>query len=84
MESVFVIGIGCVAWTVIEVFRLSSTSVTVAMPAAGAQRMAEAPSHGVSPKRPSPARVSRSGKAPRFAAWDDRGRPVTVEDLGRA
>jgi hypothetical protein len=35
------------------------------------------------PMRPRTATQSRAGTR-RFAAWDERGRPIVVEDLGRA
>ncbi len=83
MESVFVIGLGCVAWTAIEVFRLSSTSATIAMPAA-TRPLGTAQQTGAGRSPQSTPSAERAARTPRFAAWDDRGRPVSVEDLGRA
>lgn len=64
-------GLACVAWTTFEVIGLLRTATVSGRPApreARAQRVRFAPG---SPERPG-----------RFAAWDDRGRPITVEDLG--
>ena len=83
MESVFVIGLGCVGWTAFEVFRLASTSVTIAVPA-GARAMRPLNPCEASRTGQASSPAEHSGRVPRFAAWDDRGRPVTVEDLGRA
>jgi hypothetical protein len=83
MEGVFVIGVGCVAWTAIELFRMSSTSVTIAMPATS-RSMHTRPQAAPRAPAQSPNHAARPSRTPRFTAWDDRGRPVTVEDLGRA
>jgi len=69
-----VLGWACVAWTSFELIRLwnaSQVQVRVRDDIASARR------HGSTPPRRSHAHFDR------FAAWDDRGRPIVVEDLGK-
>lgn len=62
---VYVLGLCCVAWTIVELVRLSEP------------RAAFQPSRPTSaPKRPGHA----PRRAP-LAAWDEHGRPVFVEDV---
>jgi len=60
----------CVAWTAFELFRLARGDVRPAFATLGDEPIAEP-----TPRSPRPRRRN-------FAAWDDRGRPVEVEDLG--
>lgn len=64
------LGMTCVAWTAYEILRLVQAAArpTHAEGIAGGE--ASRPS-------PRPRRV-------RFAAWDEQGRPIDVEDLGQA
>jgi len=64
-------GIACVAWTAFELLQLSR--IQTAAPVASRA------------SRPAPddrGRADALGRSRRFAAWDDRGRPIHVEDLG--
>ena len=64
VSMVFVLGMVCVAWTVLELVRLSrETPSLVGSRSTG--------------RRPAP---SRPRHAP-LAAWDDQGRPISVEDV---
>lgn len=63
------LGIVCVAWTSFELARMSSAG---AVPVA---ERAKGPAAGCA--RTGPRRKRR------FAAWDDQGRSISVEDLGR-
>ena len=65
------IGIACVAWTAMELLRMSAAATRVVPDGAGRT--------GVRPPN-----AARGRRAKRFAAWDDRGRPIDVEDLGTA
>ncbi|MBK7947653.1 MAG: hypothetical protein IPK00_02660 [Deltaproteobacteria bacterium] len=62
---VYVLGLGCIAWTIFELARLAQPTPSLARAASptGSQR----PS-------PGPKRVP-------LAAWDDQGRPICVEDV---
>ena len=63
------LGIVCVAWTATELLRMS---------AAALQSAPASPRNATAP-------ASRTGpRSKRFAAWDDHGRPIDVEDLGPA
>lgn len=64
-------GIACVAWTAFELLQLSRVR-----PAAPAVSREPLRSHD------DRARADARGRSARFAAWDDRGRPIHVEDLG--
>jgi len=64
-------GIACVAWTAFELLQLSGVRT------AGSAAAREIPH----PHEDRP-RAAAPGRARRFAAWDDRGRPIHVEDLG--
>ena len=67
------LGCACVAWTAFELFRLARSETRPAFATSGADPIStEAPS-----------RPHAAGRR-RFAAWDDRGRPIEVEDLGHA
>ena len=61
------LGMTCVAWTAYEIVRLAQR---VRRPVLGAEAAGSDPS------------TSRPRRR-RFAAWDDRGRPIDVEDLGQ-
>ncbi len=68
---VTVVGIACVAWTIYEVVRLARGK-----PVLG-------PTIGASPRDEAAAGESwRGPRASHFAAWDDHGRPIAVEDIG--
>lgn len=70
------IGIVCVVWTATELLRMSAA-------AAGAHADAAATEpHGRSGARDTAPKARTRSR--RFAAWDDRGRPIEVEDLGPA
>lgn len=62
------LGMTCVAWTAYEIVRLVQRA---RRPVLGAEAAAS------DPRTPRPPRR-------RFAAWDDRGRPIDVEDLGQS
>ncbi len=62
------LGMACVAWTAYEILRLVELGRRAGLGTEGPRTTAHA---------------SRS-RGRRFAAWDDRGRPIHVEDLGRA
>ena len=68
------IGIACVAWTATELLRMSAAAVAeVSAPdAASSTTRTEGEPGARAPRR----------RAKRYAAWDDRGRPIEVEDLG--
>ena len=66
---VILLGVACVAWTALELNRLMR-----AQPAFGPAARVSSHDSGTGPRR--------SPRVGRFAAWDDRGRPITVEDLG--
>ena len=66
------LGLFCLAWTTLELGRLAR--------AAAIRREAMA-SLGAEPLRAARAEASTGG-AGRFAAWDDDGRAIHVEDLG--
>jgi hypothetical protein len=62
---VYVLGLCCVAWTLVELVQLAQKTPTLA-------RAAEP----IRPHRP----TSGPRRAP-LAAWDDQGRPIVVEDV---
>ncbi len=64
-------GIACVAWTAFELLELSRVR-----PDAGAA------SRPFSRPHDNHRRTAPTGRSRRFAAWDDHGRPIDVEDLG--
>lgn len=64
---ILLLGMTCVAWTAYEIVRL-------VQPARGPVLGAEGAASASHPSRP---------RRRRFAAWDDRGRPIDVEDLGQ-
>lgn len=65
------LGIACVAWTTFELIRLGQAEPRHRAEAKGGLRRAATVRSSYSPRRP------------RFTAWDDHGRPITVDDLGR-
>ena len=69
------VGIACVAWTVVELAGLIHAQAP-AFPGSSAAASAS------SKKRS--ARGFSAGRGRRFRAWDDRGHSIVVEDLGRA
>ena len=62
------LGMVCVAWTAYEISRLVARVVRPVL-------AAEGPDSEERPPRP---------RRRRFAAWDERGCPIDVEDLGQA
>lgn len=62
---VYVLGLGCIAWTIFELARLAQPTPSLARTAS--------PLRSPRPS-PSPKRVP-------LAAWDDQGRPIFVEDV---
>lgn len=62
---VYVLGLGCIAWTIFELARLAQRTPSYAK--AASPTRSERPS-------PGPKRVPLS-------AWDDQGRPIFVEDV---
>lgn len=62
------LGMACVVWTAYEISRLAQRAGRPVL-------TGEAPDSD--PRSPRPRRR-------RFAAWDDLGRPIDVEDLGPA
>jgi len=62
---VYVLGLCCVAWTIVELVRLASLPKSVPQPIPVARAMRS----GGGPRR-----------VP-LAAWDEQGRPVFVEDV---
>ena len=73
------LGIACVAWTGSELIRLALAALR------DAQMQPLQPSahrnSGARQDRSNP-KAQNAARARRFAAWDDRGRPIDVEDLG--
>ncbi len=67
------LGWACVAWTIAEALRMVAGALRSSAPAAQTAHAHAAARTG--------ARARRGAR--RFAAWDDRGRPIDVEDLGR-
>ena len=68
---VYLLGLACVAWTIFELAALVRAA-SEAQRRAGVA-VANAP-------QSEPAGRARSRRIP-LAAWDDRGRPITVEDV---
>ena len=65
----FVLGMGCVLWTVYELFRLSAeTPALVRTPTAA-------------PERPVRAERRKRRRHPNLAAWDRSGETLVVEDV---
>ncbi|MFO0687560.1 MAG: hypothetical protein U0900_02525 [Myxococcota bacterium] len=64
---VYVLGLGCVAWTIVELMQLARPIPTLAR--AGEPERSRSPRSGAAPRR-----------AP-LAAWDEQGRPIFVEDV---
>ncbi|MEM9176354.1 MAG: hypothetical protein AAGC67_14090 [Myxococcota bacterium] len=62
------LGMACVAWTAFEIARLVQRTGRPSLAAEGP---------------PAEARPPRRRRR-HFAAWDERGRPIDVEDLGQA
>ena len=62
------LGMACVAWTAFEISRLVERGKRPALAAEGSASEPRA-------RRP---------RRRRFAAWDEAGRPIDVEDLGQA
>lgn len=67
------LGLCCVAWTVFELTRLIRSARTAPAPSA------RPPETDTRPRSDS---AASSRPRRRFAAWDDLGRPIPVEDLG--
>ena len=67
------LGMACVAWTAYEISRLVERGRRPAIAVAGAP---------ADTTRASEARPPRPRRR-KFAAWDESGRPVEVEDLGQ-
>lgn len=69
-----VLGLACVAWTSFELMRLWNASrVAIEL---------DCEFGGPGDSVRSEARARRRMNAQRFAAWDERGRPIVVEDVG--
>ena len=64
-------GIACVAWTAFELLQLRRVGLAGTPEAPPGPRACDGLRRGTEP-----------GRRRRFAAWDDRGRPIDVEDLG--
>jgi hypothetical protein len=65
---VYVLGIACIAWTVIELVRLANATPARVQRRAPARAAESSPAHARRRREP-------------LAAWDDQGRPIFVEDV---
>lgn len=73
---VYLLGLCCVAWTIVELVRLSRETNALAREARETTELAR---EGA-PARSRPRSASVPKRVP-LAAWDDQGRPIFVEDV---
>lgn len=64
---VFLLGLACVAWTIIELVLLSRRTPALARES--------------SPRATGPRTTTFRPQRPPLAAWDEQGRPIFVEDV---